>query len=200
MNDKLTDQESFRTFQLMSELENESPISQRELASRLGIAVGLVNSCLKNFVAKGYVRVKNYPRNRYAYLLTPTGLAEKSRLAYQHLSYFAGLYTTTRRDYLELFIDMDRSGIKEVAFAGIDEVAEIAFLSLQEVGVKLVGVYDNVRVGENFLGYTIQSIDTVDGEIIITSLKRRVEILEELAGLEIPAFTIHLPKEKSFKG
>ncbi|MHB8709359.1 MAG: winged helix-turn-helix transcriptional regulator, partial [Desulfuromonadales bacterium] len=88
MNEQISDQESYRTFQLMNELESGEAVSQRELAGRLGIAVGLVNSYLKNFVAKGYVRVKTFPRNRYAYLLTPKGFAEKGRLAFQHLNYF----------------------------------------------------------------------------------------------------------------
>ena len=77
--------DSYRALLLMSEIATEEPVSQRELARRLGIALGLVNSYLKNLVSKGFVRVKNFPRNRYAYLLTPKGFAEKSRLAYQHL-------------------------------------------------------------------------------------------------------------------
>jgi predicted transcriptional regulator len=68
--------ESYRSLLLLSEITGEEPLSQRELSRRLGIAVGLVNSYLKNLVAKGYVRVKNFPSNRYAYLLTPQGLAE----------------------------------------------------------------------------------------------------------------------------
>jgi len=60
-----------KAFQLLSEVADEQPVSQRVLAKRLGIALGLVNSYLKNFVAKGFIRIKNYPHNRYAYLLTP---------------------------------------------------------------------------------------------------------------------------------
>mgnify|MGYP001418030657 CR=1 FL=1 len=80
MNDKKSDQDAFRTVQLMNELENGDAISQRELANRLGIAVGLVNSYLKNLAAKGWIRIKNYPRNRYAYLLTPKGLPKNQSL------------------------------------------------------------------------------------------------------------------------
>src|SRR5512133_2142912 len=103
MNNNEKSHDSYRSFLLMSEIAGEEPLSQREISRRLGIALGLVNSYLKNLVAKGYVRVKNFPRNRYAYLLTPQGMAEKSRLAYQHLRYFTNLYTVTRQDYLNLF-------------------------------------------------------------------------------------------------
>jgi len=58
--------DSYRSLLLMSEIVGEEPLSQREISQRLGIAVGLVNSYLKNLVAKGFVRVKNFPSNRYA--------------------------------------------------------------------------------------------------------------------------------------
>src|SRR5512137_730606 len=139
-NDKSVD--SYRSFLLLSEIAGEEPLSQREISRRLGIAVGLVNSYLKNLVSKGFVRVKNFPRNRYAYLLTPQGLAEKSRLAYEHLTYFTGLYTVARQDYQNLFNRLDAEGVREVLFCGVDEVAEIAYLSLMETSIGLSGVMD----------------------------------------------------------
>lgn len=175
--------DSYRSFQLLSEIAGEEPLSQRELSRRLGIAVGLVNSYLKNLVAKGYVRVKNFPRNRYAYLLTPTGLAEKSRLAYQHLSYFTNLYTVARQDYLTLFQSLKAEGVTQVVFCGVDEVAEIAYLSLQEVGLELVAVLDDDAVGERFFGMPVeavaQGVEPGSGVIVISSLKRK----EHLRGL-----------------
>ena len=180
MNNKSTDQESFRTLQLMTELEDGSTVSQRELAGRLGVAVGLVNSYLKNFVSKGYVRVKNYPRNRYAYLLTPKGFAEKGRLALQHLNYFTNLYTTTRQEYLELFRQLKADGIVEVVFCGVDEVAEIAYLSLQEAGLKLSAVIDESNERRELFGHLIrpfpESLSELSGEIVLTSLKRGAEL------------------------
>ena len=192
MNDKIVDQESYRTFQLMNELESGEAVSQRELAGRLGIAVGLVNSCLKNFVAKGYVRVKNYPRNRYAYLLTPKGFAEKSRLAFQHLNYFTSLYTTTRQEYLDLFRRLKAQGVEEVVFCGVDEVAEIAYLSLQEAGLKLAAVIDEESEKHDLFGHPIISLHKgvgagfhPDQPVVITSLKRRDRLRRELAGLKV---------------
>src|SRR6185369_3988110 len=122
MNDNEKSIDSYRSFLLMSEIVGEEPLSQREISRRLGIAVGLVNSYLKNLVAKGYVRIKAFPRNRYAYILTPQGIAEKSRLAYQHLSYFTNLYRIARQDYALLFRALADAGVRRVAFCGVDEV------------------------------------------------------------------------------
>lgn len=184
MNDNDKSLESYRSFLLMSEIAGEETLSQREISRRLGIAVGLVNSYLKNLVAKGYVRVKNFPSNRYAYLLTPQGIAEKSRLAYQHLSYFTGLYTIARQDFLSLFRRLEAEGVREVVFCGVDEVAEIAYLSLRETEIELVAVIDVIGSGGVFIGKTIQTVASLDEScnfpIVISSLKRRNELHKEL--------------------
>jgi DNA-binding MarR family transcriptional regulator len=180
MNDKPAAQDTFRTLQLMNELETGEQLSQRELAGRLGIAVGLVNSYLKNFVAKGFVRVKNYPRNRYAYLLTPKGITEKSRLALQHLSYFNSLYGTVRQDYLRLFVGLQQQGATAVTFCGVDDVTEIAYLSLQEVGIGLAGVVDVEETARDFFGLAVQPLESwvpvVKQPVVLTSLKRADEL------------------------
>lgn len=176
--------DSSRSLQLLSEISGEEPLSQRELSRRLGVAVGLVNSYLKNLVSKGFVRVKNFPSNRYAYLLTPQGLAEKSRLAYQHLSYFTSLYTEVRQDYRDLFQRLEEAGVREVVFCGVDEVAEVAYLSLQETGIKLLAVIDDGRQEGLFFGLPVAAIAEGLGEfhapIVISTLKRRSELRQEL--------------------
>lgn len=199
MNGQSADQESYRTFQLMNELESGEAVSQRELAGRLGIAVGLVNSYLKNFVAKGYVRVRNYPRNRYAYLLTPKGFAEKSRLAFQHLNYFTGLYTTTRQEYLELFRRLKAEGVKEVVFCGVDEVAEIAYLSLQEAGMGLAAVIDDECERCDLFGHPVIPLtDALSAglrtacPIVVTSLKRHDRLSRELECLGVQGADVFL--------
>ena len=188
--------ESYRSLLFLSEITGEEPLSQRELSRRLGIAVGLVNSYLKNLVAKGYVRVKNFPSNRYAYLLTPQGLAEKSRLAYQHLSYFTSLYTVARQDYLDLFRRLEAAGVQEVAFCGVDEVAEVAYLSLQETVLRLVAVMDDTRSGDVFFGVPVVSlaegVSLVRVQLVISSLKRRDEIRKTLETIGIPSARIHM--------
>lgn len=179
--------DTYRSFLLLSELSGDQQLSQREIAKRLGIALGLVNSYLKNLVSKGFIRINNYPKNRYAYLVTPTGFAEKSRLAYQHLSYFSGLYTVARQDYLQLFRTLAAEGVKGVAFCGIDEVAEIAYLSLKETGLELELAMDMDAAGRKFFDKTVVStaIGLLSGNhrIIITSLKRSDALCHELLHL-----------------
>ncbi|QWV96827.1 winged helix-turn-helix transcriptional regulator [Geomonas nitrogeniifigens] len=187
--------DTYRSFLLLSEISGDQQLSQRELAKRLGIALGLVNSYLKNLVAKGFVRVNSFPKNRYAYLLTPKGFAEKSRLAYQHLSYFSGLYTVARQDYLKLFKSMSAHGVKQVAFCGIDEVAEIAYLSLKEAGMELTVAMDAEAAGRKFFDKSVvtPAIGLLSGNhnIVITSMKRGDALREELLRMGVDTGRIY---------
>lgn len=186
--------DSYRSFLLLSEISGDETLSQREISRRLGIAVGLVNSYLKNLVSKGFVRVKNFPSNRYAYLLTPQGFAEKSRLAYQHLTYFTGLYTIARHDYLDLFRKLEADGVREIIFCGVDEVAEIAYLSLRETAIELAGVVDTAGAGSSFFGMPVQTPEALDKSkdqlIVLSSLKRESELRQELCSLGFNASRI----------
>lgn len=183
-------------FQLMTEIEAGGAVSQRELANRLGIAVGLVNSYLKNLVSKGYVRVKVFPRNRYAYLLTPQGFAEKSRMVLHHLNYFTSLYTTARQEYLGLFCQLKSEGVKSVAFCGVDEVAEIAYLSLQESGLELSIVADHDGERRELFGWPVLSLQELvfanTDKIVITSLKRREALCRELSRVGLDADRLNI--------
>lgn len=159
MNDKQNHKNiDVQALKLMDELEAGEPISQREMASRLGIALGLVNSYLKTLVHKGFVQVKAFPRNRCAYLLTPEGFVEKSRLAYQQVSYFHKLFRTARQDSLKLFLQLKSQGVTRLSFCGVDEFTEIAYLSLCETGLSLVSVMDNRQAGERFLDLPVISL------------------------------------------
>ena len=149
------DSDSLRSLLLMAELEEGKPISQREIARRLGVALGLVNSYLKTLATKGFITVKGYPRNRYAYLLTPKGFAEKSQLAYRHLSNFHKLYRITRQDSLNLFRSLHDRGVRQVAFCGLDDLTEFAYLSLREAGLDLVTVMDESPAGRSFIGMPV---------------------------------------------
>lgn len=164
---------------ILEEISEDSGVSQRALSERLGVALGLVNTYIKHLVKKGYIRASQFPRARYKYLLTPQGIAEKSRLVYKHLSYYNNLFKTVRNDSLNLFKNLEKRGIKEISFCGIDEVAEISYLSLKETNIKLIDVFD-VSSDVNCLDYKVKNIKEIknlsERHIYISSLKKKREI------------------------
>lgn len=74
---------------IFSIIEQNPNITQRELARQLGISLGKANYCLKAFMQKGWVKVKNFKNNKnklgYFYLLTPSGIKQKSRITVRYL-------------------------------------------------------------------------------------------------------------------
>ena len=85
-------QDSYKSLQLLDEISKGEPLSQRDLSKKLNLALGLVNSYLKNLVSKGYITIKTIPAKRYTYYLTPKGFSEKTRLTYQLLQDYTNIY------------------------------------------------------------------------------------------------------------
>lgn len=183
-NEKSTNQDSYKSLQLLDEISKGESLSQRDISKKLNIALGLVNSYLKNLVSKGYVTIKTIPAKRYAYYLTPKGFSEKTRLTYQLLQDYTNIYREARRDFQKLFHDLSLSGAKKVVFAGIDEVAEIAYLSLQEVDIELAGAFDDAKKGSKFFKTIVlpfHEIHSMDYDrVILSAFLRRDEVYQRL--------------------
>lgn len=175
MNKQDEQLDDYRSLQLLDEISKNNELTQRDLSRKLGVALGLINSYLKNLVSKGYITVSTIPRKRYTYYLTPHGFAEKTRLTYQHLQNFTSLYRVARRDFRNLFEKLRGLGPKRIAFCGIDEVTEIAYLSLKEAGLPLSAIFDQEPQGKDFFGHEVLCFDDIkrlDPDIIvITSFK-----------------------------
>ena len=69
---------------ILRKLNLDPNISQRKLASDLGISLGKLNYCLKALKNKGLIKIENFKKNEqkinYLYLLTPKGISEKTKL------------------------------------------------------------------------------------------------------------------------
>ena len=71
-------------FEILRKIDKKPQITQRELAGELGFSLGKLNYCLKALKEKGFIKIKNFAKNKnklnYAYVLTPKGLGEKTKL------------------------------------------------------------------------------------------------------------------------
>jgi DNA-binding MarR family transcriptional regulator len=71
---------------VLTAIDRDSNTSQRTISRELDVALGLANAYLKRCVRKGLIKIKQVPRRRFAYYLTPQGFAEKTRLTAEYLS------------------------------------------------------------------------------------------------------------------
>lgn len=76
-------------FRVLRLLRENPEMSQRDIASAVGISVGGVHYCLNALIDKGFVKLGNFSaaqdKRRYAYILTPKGLSEKAALTSRFL-------------------------------------------------------------------------------------------------------------------
>jgi len=133
-------------------------LTQRHLARELGVAVSLANLYVRRLVLKGFIRIINVRPNRLRYLLTPTGIAEKTRLAYTYLSRTFERYREARQSLREALRPLAENGLKRIAFYGTGEAAEVAYVCLKETGVDLDSVFDAAS-GDWFLGLPVRGLE-----------------------------------------
>ena len=71
-------------FEVLRKIQKKPNSTQRELAEELGFSLGKLNYCLKALQKKGLVKIENFKKNpkkiNYFYVLTPTGIAQKTKL------------------------------------------------------------------------------------------------------------------------
>ena len=145
----VTDRRLLHERQILDQLEGNRRVTQRSLASDLGIALGLTNLLLRRMVTKGWVRIRHVSARRMMYLITPAGLVAKAKMTRQYFLDSLDFYRDTRgwtRERLSEIsqaLQQDEARRCRVVFYGAGDVAEVAYLCLEEAGLELVGVVDD---------------------------------------------------------
>jgi DNA-binding MarR family transcriptional regulator len=175
---------------ILEEIEKNASATQRELASKLNISLGLVNSFVRRLARKGYLKMSSVQKNRLKYILTPKGFSEKTRLTYEFIQYSFDFYKTARNSLKAILNDLENDGVRRVILYGAGDLAEIAYISLQETKLKMVATVDDVKSGEKFLGRKIRHPSVLNSldydKIIVTSIDSGGDVYENLLKQGIP--------------
>ena len=71
-------------FEILRKIKTKPKATQRQLAKELGFSLGKLNYCIKALKSKGLIKIENFKKNpnkiNYIYVLTPKGIAEKTKL------------------------------------------------------------------------------------------------------------------------
>jgi len=106
-------------YKILRILEKNPEASQRQMAEELGISLGKVNYCLQALVEKGLVKARNFSKSqdkrRYLYVLTPSGIDKKAKMAARFLQRKMAEY-----EALSLEIEEIRKDLK--TYKSIDRV------------------------------------------------------------------------------
>lgn len=192
-----TGQDAATMVALLSAVDSTEEHTQRSLASRMDIALGLANALLRRCVAKGLIKIQNAPARRYAYYLTPKGFAEKSRLVAEYLESSLDFFRRARSQYEELFAGLISRGITKVAIAGSGELAEIALLSASAAGITVSVVIAPGRNENQFHGRpvvgTLSAALVQGAESVIIADSAAPQAVYDLLVAECPADRLLAP-------
>ncbi len=178
-----------RDLRLLEELEKNPIVSQRELSHKFGIALGVTNACLKRMARKGFIRIRGLNHRKIGYYLTPKGFAERTKLSLHLISYIIQHYSELKKIISQRLLEMQHDGLQRIVFYGVSDEMEVAYITLQGVNLKLVGIVedDEKMTPRIIFGYEIEPVSRVqelkpDG-ILITSLtdnEKKRERLEDI--------------------
>jgi len=181
------DPKDIRTLKILEKIDNDIVPSQRDLARELNISLGLVNSFIKRLLKKGYFKARQIPKNRIRYYLTPEGASEKTRLTYLYIQHSYNFYKDARQKLRDLYSKLESQNVSRIVFYGASDLAEIAYLSMQETNIELVAVFDDDKKGKRFMRYTVAHPDRMGSfsfdRILITSINSTEIILQRIAAL-----------------
>jgi DNA-binding MarR family transcriptional regulator len=177
-----------RELTLLQELEINPIVSQRELSRKFGIALGVTNACLKKMVQRGWIRMMGFNQRRIGYYLTPMGFSEKTKLTFHMISWTVKHYSALKEIIAKRLLEIQNAGIERILFYGVDDEMEIAFVTLQGLEMKLVGIIEDEEKmsPDKIFGFELKGLDQLadlkPDAILITSPSGIEDKMSRLTG------------------
>ncbi|OGS32930.1 MAG: hypothetical protein A2474_07155 [Elusimicrobia bacterium RIFOXYC2_FULL_34_12] len=153
---------SEKEFAVIEALSSNHSYSQRLIAKKIGISLGLTNLIINRLAQTGYIKVKQLNRHKIQYILTPKGFSEKAKKSYNYTLRTINVLSSVVTKIQSLIIEKYKSGIRNFIIVGDNELAD-----LTEIAIKKIKITDirysreltngKVSAGETFLFYNTKS-------------------------------------------
>jgi DNA-binding MarR family transcriptional regulator len=185
--------------QVLQAIASGERLTQRAIAHRLGVALGLTNVVIARLIERRCIEMSRSGRRDVRYLVTAAGERELAQARRHSLQHAVQRYTEAREQIHAALSSVsaacERSGAgKHVVFYGASDLAEIAYASLQRTDLTLVGVVDEQRRGALF-GFTIVGSAHLSGatlsgipysHVVVTTVENPHDVAVRLAALAVP--------------
>jgi DNA-binding MarR family transcriptional regulator len=132
-----TSPDTGREMAILEHIEHDPDVTQATLATQLGVAVGTVNWHLKRLISKGYVKIKRAERKKLRYIITPEGIALRTRLTVDYVEQQFKLYRNMRQRVKEQIENIRLAGYQSVKIEGEGDVADVCRLTCIEQGLEI---------------------------------------------------------------
>ena len=153
--------ETYRELRLLEEVQRTPDMSQRHLSHSLGIALGVTNVLVRGLAKRGYIRIVRVNWKRWAYILTPAGIARKIQLTVEYVERFLDHYRRVRELLTEDIGSLALTPDSCVAIYGRTELGELIFLVLRDIGITNIEVIDVEPADSTFLGMPVRTLNAI---------------------------------------
>ena len=153
---------SYRELRLLEEVGTDPEVTQRRLASKLGVALGVANLLVRTMARKGYIRATQLGWKRWVYIVTPAGFARKVSLTLAYVDSFLDHYRRVRVLLSQELGALSLNAESRIAIYGTDELAELVYLCLRDIGVTEIEILDHQVDGRRLLGMEVRGLETIE--------------------------------------
>jgi DNA-binding MarR family transcriptional regulator len=142
------------------EIKKNPTLTQRSLAHRLNISLGLTNAILQNLIHRGWIKAKKMTGRKILYLITPQGMARATNLVYDRFRETQNYYQYTKELLTSYLTDLYTKGKRKAAIYGASQLSEITYLSLLDSPLRLHSIItdDPSSSKKKFLGHEVLTL------------------------------------------
>jgi len=140
------------------EIKDNPALSQRSLAHKLNISLGLTNAILQNLVHRGWIKAQKMTGRKILYLITPQGMARAANLVYDRFRETQNYYQYTKELLTSYLADLYTKGKRGAVIYGTGQLAEITYLSLLDSPFKLHSILTDDSSKKKFLGHEVLTL------------------------------------------
>ncbi len=136
-----------KEFDVLSIIEKNNDITQRELSKRTGLSLGLTNIIIKRLIRKGYLKVKKMNKRRILYYLTPKAIVDKTNRTYNYITKSINIVMGIKKRLVEELASrsiLDK--YDKFAVVGSNEISEVVKWTLSELGKHICYKYNKEDV------------------------------------------------------
>jgi DNA-binding MarR family transcriptional regulator len=182
---------------LLEHVGDDAGVSQSKFADRIGIAKGLANAYFNRCLQKGWIKLRQAPRQRYLYYVTPKGFAEKARLTAEFLSSSYQFYRDARADLVASMRQAKEDGRGRLGVLGDGELAEIAALVSGEVAIELAGFVGQNGSRARLAGFpVVQNFNELDGaDAALLATLGDAKVVHAAMRDERPDVALYVPRQ-----
>lgn len=185
----------YKEYMILDMVEKNPKITQREIATHLGVAVSMINDHLEVFEKKGLIKRKKYSTKTVEYFVTKKGIERRKVLNIGYLNATKELYFQAKDTFEKFLAQVNEKGFTNILLYGAGEVAEMILHAIMtsktnEVNVLAVIDDDLNKIGQKIGNYVIIPRESIrdfehDGILISTYTKKDV-IKEKLLNIDYP--------------